>query len=56
MNLIISVANYGIVPKSLGILCDICGDMSGRLVLPFSEEDGMGNFFVSPPQQVKEIF
>lgn len=48
MTLIISVATYGIVPKSLGISCDIYKDLSGRLVLPFMEEDGMGIFFFFP--------
>lgn len=57
MNLIISVATYGIVPKSLGISCDIYKDLSGRLVLPFLEEDGMGFFFfLSTPHQIKQMF
>ena len=45
MNLIISVANYGVVPKSLGIPCHTYRDMSCRLVLPPLEEEEMGDFF-----------
>lgn len=57
-DLIISVTNYGIVPRFLGVPCDIYKDMSGRLILPFLEEGGMGFFFflLFTPHQIKEIF
>lgn len=56
MNLIISVTVYGIEPKSLGIPCDICKDMSGRLVLPFLEENRIGNTFSFHTSSNKEMF
>lgn len=55
-NLIISGTNYGIVPRFLAIPCDICNDVSGKLMLPFLEEGGMGNFYFSYLLRLKRFF